>query len=114
MDALNWECNKPKEDVVFQVSLASSSPWTGTLYGDASGGKYSSYQALRRVGCGLVMLTPDSVCKNSSKLLAAINCNLPGPVQTIPRGELYCILIAVTLAPENSTIDFVTDTEGNF
>ncbi len=63
---------------------------------------------------GLVTLSSDSVCRRTCKRLAAINCNLPGKIQTVPRGELYCIFLAVTLAPENSTIDFVTDNEGNF
>ena len=47
-------------------------------------------------------------CKRLSKLLSAINCNLPGPVQTIPRDELYCILLGVTFFPENCSIDVIT------
>ena len=109
LEPLKWECNKPKQDVSFQSTLASSHPWCGTMYGDASGGKFSAYRDLRRVGCGLIMLSSDS-----NALMAAINFNLPGEVQTIPRGELYAIVIGVTLAPENSSIDFVTDNQGNY
>jgi len=110
LETLSWACNKPKLDLHISSTLASCDPWCGTIYGDASGGKFSAYPELRRVGCGLIMLSSDS---NSMALKAAINFNLPGEVHTVPRGELYCILVAVTLAPEDCSIDFVTDNEGN-
>lgn len=39
-------------------------------------------------------------------------CNLPGPVQTVPRGEVYALLLLLEHAEAMSDIEYVTDNEG--
>ena len=48
----------------------------GVFYGDASGGTFSSFPAIRRIGCGIVQID------NEGNQLWGHNFNLPGPVQT--------------------------------
>merc|ERR1711965_260158 len=80
----------------------------GTIYGDASGGKFNIYPDLRRVGVGLARID------SNGDLIWAISFNLPGKIQTVPRGELYAIVRAAQEAHEGATIDFVTDNMGNY
>ena len=63
----------------------NSCSWTsGTYYGDASGGEYTSYKALRRMGVGLAKCS-------GSVFHFGISSNLPGPVQTVARGETFAL-----------------------
>ncbi len=64
---------------------------SGTYYGDASGGEFSSYPAIRRIGCGLSCILDDG------SLSFGAHFNLPGTVQTVPRGELYALVVLVGL-----------------
>ena len=74
---------------------------TGIFYSDASGGKFSSFNRLRRIGCG-ACLCVHGVPKWSHYF------NLPGPAQSVPRGELYAILYIVERVSPFSTIEIVT------
>ena len=69
---------------------------------------FTKHNQLRRCGVGLACINEHGT------LLWAIRFNLPGPVQTVARGELFAILRAAQLAEEGATIDFVTDNQGNF
>ena len=80
---------------------------TITVYGDASGGKFTSYAILRRVGVGIVRIDQEG------NMIWGQRFNLPGKVQTVARGELYAILRTAQLAEEYARIDFVTDNLGN-
>ena len=79
---------------------------SGTYYGDASGGDFSSVPLIRRVGVGLCSISPQG------NLLFGVHCNLPGDVQTVPRGEIYALYLLLQLASPMATIDYVTDNEG--
>ncbi len=79
---------------------------SGTYYGDSSGGLFTAHTALRRVGCGLAKVD------HNGSLLFGARCNLPGEVQTVPRGELFILVVLVGLAAPLSEIDYVTDNEG--
>ena len=80
---------------------------SGTYYGDASGGKFSSYPKLRRCGVGLVHINLDS----TGKICREWGCsmNLIGQVQTVPRAELFALHFLLNEAPANSVLEFITD-----
>ncbi len=101
--------NLPPRDVyTTHINNTPSPPlWdTGTYYGDASGGDFSSVPLLRRVGVGVCRISP------LGKLLYGIHCNLPGDVQTVPRGEIYALVVLLTRASPLAVIDYVTDNVG--
>ncbi len=79
---------------------------SGTYYGDASGGEFSSFAPIRRAGCGLAAISDDGT------LRFGVSFNLPGTVQTVPRGELYALVALVLFASQGSTLDYVTDNKG--
>ena len=76
---------------------------SGTYYGDASGGKFTSFPVLRRIGVGVVQVDVEA------NLVWGHSFNLPGPIQTVPRGELFAILYVIQRTSYNKTIHFVTD-----
>lgn len=79
-------------------------PWpSGYYFGDGSGGKYSKYLTLRRAGVGLHHVSPDKTPTYSFWQA------LPGPQQTVPRAELFALLLAVEHVEVDSVIDFFTD-----
>jgi len=71
-------------------------------YGDASGGVYTQYPALRRIGVGLVAY-------KDSNFQFGVHTNLPGQVQTVGRGECYALFILVRSLPNLADCEFVTD-----
>ena len=75
---------------------------------DASGGEFTSYACIRRVGCGLAAVDA------TGNLLFGAKSNLPGLVQTVPRGEIYALLMLVNLAVHLAVLDFVSDNKGLF
>ncbi len=81
---------------------------SGTYYGDASGGPFSAHATIRRIGCGLAKVGP------LGKLMFGAKSNLPGDIQTVPRGELFVLLLLVGLCEPLAEIDYVTDNEGLF
>ncbi len=88
---------------------SSQATWaSGTYYGDASGGEFSSFASIRRVGCGLAAID------SAGNLVFGAKSNLPGSVQTVPRGEIYALFMLVDLAIHLTELDFVTDNKGLF
>ena len=81
---------------------------SGRYYGDCSGGKYTRIPVLRKCGAGIV-------CYNQSEgeIQFTSHFDLPGHIQTVPRGELFAVLYVVLKARKDSTIHFVTDNKGN-
>ena len=84
--------NHTKDDVCVTTNTSGSAPHLAgsiTVYGDASGGKCTSYPALRRVGVGLAAID------DSGDLVWAISMSLPGQCKTVPRGGLFAIYYTV-------------------
>ena len=83
---------------------------SGTYYGDASGGRFSSYAPLIRCGVGVV-----KVGYNDNVIYRewGARLNLPGAVQTVPRAELYALQFILSEAIPGSNIEFVTDNKKN-
>ena len=106
--SLKEEHQPPDTELLrFRNNLSHDIVWgSGTYYGDASGGVYTDVPVLRSVGFGVVRLNEDM------SLAVAVNTRLPGSIQTVPRGELYALVLLSILAEEYATIDFVTDNLG--
>ena len=81
---------------------------SGTYYGDASGGEYSSYPEVRRVGCGFAFIDEEG------ELLFGAHFPLPGAVQTVPRGGLFTLVQLMRQALPMSEIVYVIDNKGVF
>ena len=109
-EALNRiEHNHTKDEACVVTNASGTAPnFSGsiTVYGDASGGKFTSFQALRRVGVGLAAID------NEGELVWAISMNLPGKCQTVPRGELFAIYYTVFKSADDTQIEFITDNLG--
>ena len=84
---------------------------SGIYYGDASGGRFSSYGPLIRCGVGLVKIGYDIEGNIYRKW--GVQMNLPGVVQTVPRAELYALRYLLNAATENANIEFITDNKNN-
>ena len=78
----------PTQDLVFT---------SGIYYGDASGGEM----------CAL------AGCDDAGNVLVSTRFNLPGPVQTVPRAELFVLHYLVQGAAIGSTCIFGTDNKKN-
>eukprot|EP00959_Pyramimonas_sp_CCMP1952_P067426 1407447-Pyramimonas_sp.AAC.1 len=61
------------------------------IFGDASGGPESRFPSLRRVGLGLVVMTDPIAMTIGTKIAGP----LTGRVQSVPRGELRCLELAI-------------------
>ncbi len=81
---------------------------SGTYYGDASGGEFTSFPLLIRVGVGLCMIN------DIGDLKFGCSSNLPGEVQTVSRGEAFALLWLLELVIVGACIDYVTDNMGVF
>ena len=77
----------------------------GTFYGDASGGIFSSMPRIRRIGCGIVQIDA------TGELIWGQHFNLPGNIQTVPRGELYVLLYMVERLEPFANVTYVTDNQ---
>ena len=82
----------------------STNVTSGTYYGDASGGQFSEYPEIRRIGCSFVAIHPLSM-----ELLLAAHFPLPGAMQTVPRGELFTLVELVRHAEINASLHYITD-----
>lgn len=78
---------------------------SGFYFGDGSGGRYSSYPTLRRCGTGIAYLDWDMDHQYD------IWSPLPGAIQTVPRAELYALLIVVHHVRPNARVHFFTDSK---
>ena len=81
---------------------------SGIYYGDASGGENTSYPEIRRVGCAFVKINDEG------DLVYGAHFPLPGPIQTVPRGELFVVLELVKHAFDGTDITYYTDNEWVF
>ena len=96
--------DSPRLDVITHQTNPMNESWnSGVYYGDASGGRFSSFPQLRRIGCGLVQVDV------AGSLIWGRRFNLPGPVQTVPRGELFVLLYLLEKVEALSNITYVTD-----
>jgi len=89
-----------------QVTLINNGDFrwdSGTYYGDGSGGKYTQFQGLRRVGCSVVRVSSDG------QVEVCAYTHLPGEVQTVGRGELYALFLLLQQLAPLAIITFVTD-----
>ena len=77
----------------------------GTFYGDASGGIFSSMPRIRRIGCGIIQID------GTGELVWGQHFNLPGNIQTVPRGELYVLLYLVERLEPFAHVTYVTDNQ---
>ena len=80
---------------------------SATYFGDASGGFYTSYRTLRRVGMGIAAYTQEQGAP-------LFQCQLPltGKVQTVPRGETQIFHVLILMLSNDSQIMFYTDNFG--
>ena len=101
--------NDPTEDINSVYLNPENLEWThNTYYGDASGGKHTSYPTLRRVGVAVVQVNPDG------ELTFGAHFNLPGKIQTVGRGELYALHSLVNRLELCTIALFVTDNKNVF
>ena len=78
---------------------------SGIYYGDASGGEYSAFPEIRRVGCRLVRVD------DTGTLMFGAHFPLAGEIQTVPRGELYALVELIKQARPITDITYVTDNQ---
>jgi len=98
--------HQPVKDVDLQFINYESVDWhSDTYYGDASGGKYTQYNQLRRCGVGI------AVVNDRGELIFGLHTPLPGNIQTVSRGELYAVLLVVKHTLSHS-VHFITDNKG--
>ena len=74
----------------------------GFFFTDGSGGPLTSYPDQRRVAYGFVRVLPDGrrgvlMTPEGAPVLQAVVGALPGPKQTVPRGELMALLRVLQL-----------------
>ena len=79
---------------------------SGVYYGDASGGEYTKYPEIRRVGCAFAKID------DLGSLTFAASFPLPGEIQTVSRGELFSLVEFMKHVEPMSEIEFVTDNKG--
>ena len=89
---------------IFDPTFIKEGRWISrTYYGDASGGEYTSYPKIRRVGCSVV------ACSETGEVQFGAHFPLPGPVQSVGRGELYALYALVQFLEPLAEVQFVTD-----
>ena len=98
----------PKEDTPTRIYLYGipSCAWAPGTYGtDAAGGKFGQYPELRRCGCGVSAV---SRINDQFEFSFGASRALPGEVQTIPRAELFAILMVVEFV-SHGCVTIITD-----
>ena len=88
--------------IAYETPIANAIADSGIYYGDASGGRFSSYGPLIRCGVGLVKIGYDIEGNIYRKW--GVQMNLPGTVQTVPRAELFALQHLLNEATENANI----------
>ena len=101
---------EPSEFVCHAISGPSQpeaglSKWgSGVYFGDASGGVYTSYPTLRRVGVGIACFDEED-----GAFQFEVRYPLPGEVQTVPRGETHVLVFLTSMLRENADVTLYTD-----
>jgi len=105
MTAIPSPHNSPTDDLSITHINPEVANWSSaTYYGDASGGEYTSYNEIRRVGVSVVF-----VSEESRTTIFGLHCNLPGQIQSVGRGELVAlVMLSRQLLPVTDVI-YVTD-----
>ena len=80
---------------------------SGVYFGDCSGGKYTKIPQLRVCGLGIAAFIDE-------QLVFKVKTNLPGDVQTVPRGELFALWYVVLNACPSASITYITDSFINY
>ena len=76
---------------------------SGSYYGDGSGGKHHKHAKLRRCGSSVCSLTSEGVPAQVAY------SRLPGPNQTVPRSEVFALIMLLSLADNGSVLTYYTD-----
>ena len=91
---------------VFLVGCPPVGGWPGgTYYPDGTGGKYTAVPEARRCGVGLARLKDQA----HEELAWGLYCALPGFVQTVPRAELYAVVLLVVRVVPGEEVWVVSD-----
>ena len=77
---------------------------SGFYFGDASGGPYTAYPSLRRVGVGVAMYR-----ESERQADFRLHYPLPGQVQTVPRGETHVVLLVTSMLEQGAVATQYTD-----
>ena len=76
---------------------------SGKYFGDGSGGIHNGCPRARRCGCAVVQIGQDG------RPLVALRYNLPGDVQTVPRSEVFALILLLQNVQWDSNTVFYTD-----
>jgi hypothetical protein len=103
------EIPPPHDSPTDELSITHINPevanWSSaTYYGDASGGEYTSYNEIRRVGVSVVFVSEDS-----RTTIFGLHCNLPGQIQSVGRGELFALVMLSRQLLPVTNVMYVTD-----
>jgi hypothetical protein len=95
---------------IFDPCGLTNAGWPSGTYGtDASGGAFSSIPEIRRCGCGIVTMTPANDDSDKFDLEWAASFPLEGEIQTVPRAELFAILILLQNLQHQASVIIVSD-----
>ena len=95
---------EPTNDLYVTHVNEDKAHWSsGIYYGDASGGQFTQYNKIRRIGVSFIL------SDDEGSAVHAAHFNLPGSVQTVTRGELFSLVVLIRFLEPLSRIEFVTD-----
>ena len=89
------------DELLWFVGRYPPGGWSsGVYFTDGSGGPYSSYPSIRRCGVGICVIDMNADFHNpdADPLIWGAYLALPGPLQTVPRSELYAVMVIVERA----------------
>ena len=101
----------PAHDILDLVGSPPLDAWpSGKYYTDGSGGEYSDIPALRRCAFGIAHLKPLlPPYLDPNPVLFGAHGPLPGFTQTVPRSELFAVLVVIQKVAVRSIIVIVSD-----
>ena len=98
----------PLSCLLSYVGIVPDEGWpSGEYFTDGAGGSHSSWPALRRCGCGIVFLAASALL---TPLFGAF-FPLAGDPQTVPRAELFAILVVLLFLSPGAAATIHTDSE---
>ena len=92
---------------------------SGRYYTDASGGPDSQFAILRRCGVGVAMINLDAAyftdehANSESPLLWGASAPLPGQLHTVPRAELFAMVLVLSNVVDGATVQIRSDSKVN-
>ena len=103
---LTSELPEPTAAAIRFVVRRLATRWpSGEYFSDGPGGRYSSMHILRRRGCCLVRITEVNGIDFGAYF------TLPGGQQTVPRSELYCVVVLCFLLVHGAVAQVASDSE---